>query len=399
MPTFDTTFKSIPHAGGRIRKTTSGKYAAERSDGGRIRRSTCETVKEAKEWLSGMGARRNLQGRIATALTANQTRDAIDAFHRMAENRIEYTLCEILDQWMQGEKQKAIGEPVDTLVQRYIEDGKRRGLRERTLYDKENRLKSFAESHGAKNIGAVTKADVEAWLDATGAAGRNLRNYKTTIQGFFNWSESQIEGYQNTVAKYPQDESKDIEPAEIVTPKEAGDVLHMIEKRSPKAALVLALGLFAGLRTDEIIGKAGLKWADVDFENRQIFVQPSQAKTRRLRKVTITDNLLSWLKKYRKEKGRIGCGEDVFYSHRMAACESLRIDWPKNGARHSFGTYYARLKGVHAAAEVMGHIGGIAMFTEFYEGKPITMSDATRYFRIEPMPAKGAKIIKMEATA
>ena len=399
MATYDKTFKSIPHAGGRVRKTASGKFAAERSDGGRIRRQTFGTIKEAKEWLSELGARRNVQGRIATALTADQARDAIDAFHRLETVGQRITLCEVVNQWLLDEKQKATGEPVGTMVHKYIEDGKRRGLRERTIYDKENRLKSFTDAHGEKNIGAITKKDVEAWLDSTEATARNLRNYKTAIQGFFNWAEKQVEGYRNTVANFPQDETKDIEPAEIVTTKQARDVIHAMEKRSPTAALLLAMGMFAGIRTDEISGKGGLKWEDVDFEQNLIYVQASQAKTRRLRKVPITGNLRQWLLKYRKDTGKITCCEEVFYEHRAAVCRGLKIQWPKNGARHSFGTYYARLNGIHKAAEVMGHIGGISMFTEHYEGKPIKLADATAYFNITPLPSEAAKVIRMEGVA
>jgi integrase len=377
----------------------NGRYTGERSDGGRIRRESFDTLAEVKKWLSDLGARRNAQGTIATALTAPQVRDAIDAYHALKSGGYEITLCELVQLHIAGVKRKAIGETVAILIDKHLKDGIRRGLRERTLYDKQNRLKSFATLHGERNLGEITKEDVSAWLDGTGATGRNLRNNQTAIQSFFNWCAATVEGYANDVAHFPQDTVKDIEPAEIVTAKTARGVLHAMEKRNPNAALVLAIGLFGGLRTDEITGKAGLQWEDIDFEKGMIFVRAGQAKTRRLRKVPITDNLRAWLVRYRKDAGRVSCCEEVFYEHRSAVCSQLRIEWPKNAARHSFGTFYARLHGAHKAAEIMGHIGGIAMFSEHYEGKPVALAEAQAFFKIEPIPTEGAKIIQLEGVA
>jgi hypothetical protein len=72
----------------------------------------------------------------------------------------------------------------------------------------------------------------------------------------------------------------------------------------------------------------------------------------------------------------------------MRACEKLGVHWPKNGARHSYGTYYAKVHGGYSqAADNMGHVGGIKMFMSAYKGY-CTKADAEAYWKIEPLPEK-----------
>ncbi len=399
MPTYDKDFESVPHAGGRIRRMVNGKYTGERSDGGRIRRQSFGTLTEAKKWLSDLGARRKVQGTIATTLTASQVRDAIDAFHQLQAAQKTVTLSELVRVHIEGEKRKAIGETIAILIDKHLKEGERKGQRPRTVGDKKNRLSTFSTTCGNRNLGEISKADVEAWLESTGATGRNLRNYQTVIQGFFNWCAKTVDGYANDVARYAQDTVKDLEPAETVTAKEAREVLGFMEQRNPEAALALALGLFAGLRTDEITGKAGLRWEDVDLERGEIIIQAGQAKTRRQRRVEITANLRRWLERYRKDTGRIAPRFNAFRKHRQTACDALKVSWPSNAARHSFGTFYARLHGAHKAAEIMGHVGGLGIFTAHYEGRPVALAEAQAFFRIEPIPHESAKVIRMKGVA
>lgn len=390
---------SEAHHGGRVRKTTSGRYTAERSTDGKLRRATFDLKSEAIGWLKDLGARRDRQGHLATALTARQTADALDAYQRLEAAGLDISLAGLVQLHVDGEKRKAIGETISAMIDKYLLEGGRKGQRERTITDKRTRLSSFDQLFGSRNLGEITREDVEGWLFSTEAKGRNLRNFQTVIQGFFNWCGKTVDGYRNEVANFPQDTAKDIEPAATVTPTQVRDVLHAMEANSPEAALALALGCFAGLRTDEITGKAGLQWEDVDLERGEIIVRAGQAKTRRQRRVEITPNLRAWLVKHRKEAGRISPRFNAFRKHRTAACEAVGVEWPANGARHSFATYYARMNGGHKAAEAIGHIGGLAMFTEHYEGRPVPMKEAQRFFEIQPLPSEGAKVIRMEATA
>ena len=390
---------SEAHHGGRVRKTTSGRFTAERATDGKIRRATFDLKSEAIGWLKDLGVRRDRQGHVAMALTARQSADALDAYQRLEAAGLDISLAGLVQLHVDGEMKKAVGENIAVMIDKFLADGERKGQRERTMRDKRSRLSSFVNLFGERNLGEITKDDVEGWLYSTGAHGRNLRNYQTTVQSFFNWCGKTVDGYTNTIATFPQDTVKDIEPAATVTPAQARDVLHHMEQNSPEAALALALGCFAGLRTDEITGKDGLQWGDVDFEHGEIIVRAGQAKTRRQRRVEITPNLRAWLVKYRKEDGRITPRYNAFKRHRQAACEAVGITWPSNAARHSFGTYYARIHGAHAAAQFMGHVGGIAVFSESYEGRPVPLAEAERFFKIEPAPSVGAKIIRMEATA
>lgn len=60
------------------------------------------------------------------------------------------------------------------------------------------------------------------------------------------------------------------------------------------------------------------------------------------------------------------------------------MTWVRDGARHSFGTYYGKLNGYREAAEMMGHSGGMGIFDSHYKGLCKKLETAETYFGIEP---------------
>ncbi len=143
---------------------------------------------------------------------------------------------------------------------------------------------------------------------------------------------------------------------------------------------LLAIGLFAGLRTAELLK---LDWRNIDLEARTVEVTAKVSKTRNARYVTISDNLAEWLRSYWKESGPV-C-PPAWRWHRDAARKAAKLTkWPDNGMRHSFGSYhFAAHNNAALTATEMGHRGETRTLFGHYRAlvKPKT---AAAFWAIRP---------------
>ena len=400
MATFDKTKPVRRHKGGNIRRTVGGGYVGEIYQDRRIHRSpTFSEDGPAKAWIETRVKARNELGAVASKMTGRQIADALDALNILSRSHQGVSLSEAATFYTHHHKQTAEAWTVADTLSRYLaamehpQDGSS-PARPRSVKNKRTRLLSFVQAYGGRRVPEVTESDVEAWLAATGAQGRNLRNYKGEVQSLMNYAAARMPGgYLNTVARFPVARAKERAPAEIVEPRHVKSVLHCIEARNPRAAIGLAIGCFAGLRTSELCHGGGLQWSDIDFDEVMIKVPASLAKTRDRRDVKILPNLLEWLLRYRQSTGRVTLTEDKFNDWRKRARAATGAQWPDNGARHSFGTYYAKLHGYRDAADLLGHVGGIRMLMDHYSGK-CTRAEAMEYFCITP--AVAGKVIRMK---
>lgn len=402
MATFDKTKRPKRYNGGTIRRTTSGGHVGEIYQDRRLHRSpTCESEQGARAWIDARVKARDLHGALVSKLTGKQVADAVEAIGLLQTQHRDETLTEAVQFFLRYNQRTSGAWTVSECLTHFLnhmehpQDGSS-PHRPRSVKTKKSRLKTFVELHGPNKITEISKEDVDKWLAATGATGRNLRNYRGEIQTLFNYVARHMPGeYQNTVARFQTFRAKERPPAEIVEPRHVGAVLLWLETRNPRVAVGMAIGCFAGLRTAELVGGGGLQWSDIDFEERLIVVPASLAKTRDRREVLITDNLMSWLVRHRARKGRVTVADKKFRDWRSKACEAVGVTWPSNGARHSFGTYYAKLHGYRDAADQLGHIGSIAMLKAHYSGK-CTKEQATEYFSI--IPVEPGKVIEMKQT-
>jgi integrase len=411
MPTFDKRFKKY-HANGVIRRTTSGKYVGEFNRDQRRRRMTFETQDQAHDWLDSFGAARDRAGEIVTRLSGAQLQDALQAIdHLMLHGHKDVSLFAVAEHYTTGaairDQQAQVG-TIGDWFNRYLEhlrhpqDGGD-PARPRTIENKNIYLRSFLKAYEAFDAAEVTSEDVELWLKERNATGRHLLNFKTEIQSLFNFVSKNNEGYQNTVAKFPQRKKKQVDPASILTPKQAEKLLRALENKSPSAALAVALGCFAGIRTAEITEGTGLQWNHIDFDAREIHIPAELAKDREAREIPINDTMAAWLQRYRFEdngterRGRIAPGKWYLFELRREAAQAAKVSLTGNQARHSFGTYYGRLHGYRNASEIMGHSGDMKVFNAHYKGRA-TEKTAREYFDIMPLQG-AAKVIKMEAIA
>ena len=399
MATFDKSKRPKRYSGGTIRRTSSGGYVGEIYQDGRLHRSpTLPDEMPAKAWIDGRVKARSQHGALVSKLTGRQVMDALDAIARLEKDGVKGSLLDAAEFYAKHHKAAAESWTVAHCLDLYLRDMEHpqdgsSPARPASRNTKRKRLKTLIGQYGTTKVAEITPDEVLTWLASTKATGRYLLNLRSEVQSLFNFAEKRMQGgYVNQVARFPTVRKKEIAPAEIVEPRHVRAVLHWLEARRPRVALGVAVSCFAGLRTYEIIGGKGLQWSDIDFKEKRIVVPASLSKTRDRREVRIPDNLMAWLVRYRADKGRVAVASGKFRDFRNAAYKAVSANWPKNGARHSFGTYWAKLHGYRDTADQLGHKGNINMLVAHYSGT-CTTEQAEEYFSI--IPAVTGKAIKM----
>lgn len=164
---------------------------------------------------------------------------------------------------------------------------------------------------------------------------------------------------------------------EILTPDQMRACLEAADGERRLLAY-LALGGFAGMRTEEILRQS---WSDIDWEAGEIYVrQPKRVGGWRPRHVEILPALRRHLEHLALKEGKVlPGGQRTLYLVRRAMMDKLGWEvWPRNCLRHSFKTYHAaHFQDLPKLAVQMGHAGSSLTIT------------FTERQRRAPMPPRG----------
>jgi integrase len=168
-------------------------------------------------------------------------------------------------------------------------------------------------------------------------------------------------------------------PPEIFTVDALRSLLNAANDIAPDVLPMLTIGAFAGLREAEI---QRLDWSEVELVRGHIDVKAAKAKSAKRRIVPIQPNLAAWLATYVGMNGRVvPKGARRKLDHVRKAANLSR--WPKNGLRHSFGSY--RLAAIHDAPRVaaeLGHTSPQMLYSTYRE--LVMPEEAARYWNVLP---------------
>jgi integrase len=212
-------------------------------------------------------------------------------------------------------------------------------------------------------IAHITSDDLEAWLRTFPAlSSRTLANYRAALTRLFNFAKGRFLPAEVPTAASRLDAGSATPrgAVEIFRPWEMARLLaHAPDKLRP----CIAMGAFAGLRTIEL---TRLEWSAVRFPEEVqgdtaakfphgfILVDQAAAKQHRSaarRIIPMSANLLAWLEPFRMRTGPISprrsdaklsalitslIGE---INVREKRAHRPPLSRPRNGLRHSFGTY------------------------------------------------------------
>lgn len=301
-------------------------------------------------------------------LTADEAADYRAAVRRLPPGK---TLADAVDVLL------GHGGPSDSLeigeaVDQYLSNCMAAKMRPTTIYGKRWGLKKLSAPHVGSLVSDLRYRDVAEVLDRLAPVTRN--NVARIMYRFFTWATKAGYCIGNPLAAVDRAKIDEAKPA-LFTPDEARALLKHADEMTP----VIALGLFAGIRTEALWL---LDWSSIGPDKIEV---PGHAdKLRRRRFVEIQTNLAKWLAPYRRASGRVCPHCKAWAGKRISKiAEAAGVAWKHNAMRHSFPSYLLELKQDAAyVAKQMGHASPETFYRHYRE--LVTKQDAKAWFSIIP---------------
>jgi site-specific recombinase XerD len=322
-------------------------------------------------------------------LNDEQRADVLSAYRALGSTR--GTLTATVKFWLQHSTPattRTCSEVLAELLQACITANRR----PRTLINLRYVLTNFCTVYGAQPVASVTIQDLQNWLEErVGKLAPTSRGrYRVILNRLFAFAVKR--GYRegNPISAIERPTFEETVP-EVLTPDEVRILMNAAQTKVKRIIPYLAIGLFAGLRTENEL--RNLDWRMIDLNERTIEVTAATAKKRRHRTVEISDNLLQWLAPHRQDSGKIYFTWYAFNEVREVA----GIRWPRNVMRHSFASYHLAMHNdAGKTALLLGHPRDIEMLFRHYR-RMVKASDAAAYWNIRP--EQPANIIQLNTAA
>ena len=271
-------------------------------------------------------------------------------------------------------------------------------------------MERLCESYGDELLTSIKRETLENWIAALPYCSVTQRNYRSTIRAAWTFFERK-EWIDKNIAmgmKIPKIVMGEIG---IFTVEETEKLLRSNENIDPEVCGLLALGLFAGMRTSAI---ARVSYDEINFKERGILTPAEKTKKQRRNYIeNLPDNLWAWLErtpksaftwcerkfKKRRERALRRAGllvnsadvkrlakDNANASGNRRKVSSMEVATrypPHNAMRHSFASYHVAWKrNFQDTALILSHTGTDILF-KHYRGNA-TKEDAERYFNIYP---------------
>ena len=274
---------------------------------------------------------------------------------------------------------------VADVVTEFLDEKEKQGRSERHKETLKSHCKRFGDSV-SMNIGSVTAADVDLFLDGLEVGARTRDNIANSIRTLFEFAKRKryLPSDFDELSRVARLDNGEDGPIEIYT----ADEMEALLKAADKSLVpFIAIGGFAGLRSSEI---QRLDWQDVKFDSDNIVVQKGKVKKRgqSRRIVPMLPNLKAWLNPFAKRTGQVWPhSKPYLYESLAAVAVKAKVPWKSNALRHSFVSYrVADIKNVPQVAFEAGNSPGI-IASNYRE--LVTEQDAVKWFFIMPPRPKG----------
>lgn len=348
---------------------------------GRRRVFRRKTRTEADSKASELRDERTRLGEVAFSLTAEQRIEAAQCYDMMRAAACPVSIISIVDDFLRDKNKReaaapmSLGEAIDSRIM----DQRRRGLRSRSIESTISKLRTFAKGNETYLITEIQAHHIHPFLNRMTAPTQAA--YIRELNAFFNFCMKR--GY---CAANPLD---GIEPPRVDRglPEymSADNVSRFMQalynSEYAQYSAHAAIGFFAGLRPDEI---KRIGWSSVNTDEGIITIGADIAKTRRVRHVTISENLAEWLRTQAALAGDKPLTYGNYDHVRRTICRRLELDWPHDCARHTYATFHIAMhRDAALTAHELGHTQGVDLLYKHYRGLA-GRDDAEKFWNILP---------------
>lgn len=240
-------------------------------------------------------------------------------------------------------------------------------------------LKHFTGSQGGA-VSAVTSGDVETWLAKGNWSPQTKQTYLRRLDTFFAFAQARgwcVSNPTHAVEKLSVSAGR----ITVLSVADCRRLLTTCRKVDPALLPYFAIGLFAGIRPDEL-----KRLQPHNVKDGWIEVEGAKSKTRRRRLVEIHPTLKAWLG---VPGGKIGW---MNWRRRWRAVREAvpvvgefgplqPISWSSDVMRHSFCSYAYPIKGAHWTSMHAGHSEQM-LFTHYRE--LVTEAEAQAFWALTP---------------
>jgi integrase len=231
-------------------------------------------------------------------------------------------------------------------------------------------LRQFSAGRETRAVSEITSAEIDAWLNGQGWSASTRLTYIRRLETFFSWCAKR--GYSAsdpTAAVERPTESH--APVVVLSPLDCHRLLEVCRRVDPRLLPYFAIGLFAGIRPDEI-----KRLQAENIKGDWIEVEAAKSKTRRRRLVEIHPTLKAWL--------AIPGGEIGWRNWRRrwrAIVAESKVPWINDVMRHSFCSYAYP---IHGAAWTSMHAGHSEQTLFRHYREIVTREQAEQFWSILP---------------
>lgn len=362
---------------------------------GKRKRKSFEHKTDADKFWDTIAKTKEREGKEALRFD----RDAFEEW-RTAKDIVDGAdLRTVAREWVEGRSRQASGALVSQAAEQYQEHKDRLDRSDVHIKDIKARMRTFVARFGGRKLSTITAPELIEWLlsiktrSKQKASPRTIRNYKLVISSFFNWCERQGLIDQNPINKIHDSDLPTVARGSkgVFTVDESRDLLHWMETARPYKCAMVALQLFAGIRTAET---QRWRWEWVDFKGKQIVLpgwvidggkRIPGTKTRDDWVMTgLPDNLWPWLEKYHGvcPQGRVQYIRQQGIARMINAAPITH--WPHNALRHTFCTMHISLHQDAAKTALLLRHQSPAQLHRSYLGKMVAREEAEEFFAIMP---------------
>jgi integrase len=271
-------------------------------------------------------------------------------------------------------------------------------------------LDTLAERVPGRTLESLTTEDLKSWhAERVGTAGPKRRNdCRQNLLSLYNYAVKMGDlpdaGAVNVARRLP---IAAIEEKKAIRYADRAEALVILRNVSESYRLWAVLGLFAGLRPEEIIPepgrhRRGLDRSEIDHETGTVYVPREVAgKAKAARRVPFSPKLEEWLRWagwFPGQRGPIGKqsatrGDETFRLGVILDKHFRRSEgWPQDLLRRTYASHRAPiLRSLAALALEMGNSEGIL---KDHYNQPLPEKEAEAFFALTPADLAEATIIE-----
>jgi integrase len=354
------------------------------ADGRRVRmrlRRTFRDAAEARTFSQLKRIERRNRGTAGVSMDEKLRGDALEARKILAPFRV--SILDVAKDYVSRQELLSKSETVQNAVRTLLEAKRADHLRPRYLNELRIRLRRFSESFGPRKLADITASELDAWLRSLSVAPLTRNTFRLHLSVLFKFALARGWVSTNPVALVHKVKSPDKLPG-ILAPEQAA---RLLEASSHQTLPYFAIGLFAGLRSAELVR---LEWKHINWDDHLIEVPAQSSKTASRRFVRIRPNLALWLAPYRDYHGPI-CPLNLRKRLEADRVRAGITNWPSNALRHSFGSYHlAHERNAKDLALEMGHTRTEITFRHYLQR--VKPAEAEKFWRIVPVISARDKI-------